>query len=310
MSSGRGSGADDRQRRADARADRAAARQRPNRPEGRRRPATPADQSRSRSDLWPRVAVAVPAAIIAIIFVDLGGLAWALLMIAIGAVCMFELYRMLDRWRPSQAVGFAALAAMVIGARYGSPATVLEIAVVTLPVTFLVVMGRGQRSAATVSIAGTLLGVYWLGFAFAHSELLRELPHGGAIIIDVLIGTFLGDTAAYFGGRLFGRRPLAPSISPNKTVEGLFCGMLISILAVFVAGLYQAWLTHGDALLLGLTVAVLGPVGDLFESVVKRDAGAKDAGNVFGAHGGALDRLDAVIFTVVAGYYVWLAVMH
>jgi phosphatidate cytidylyltransferase len=79
---------------------------------------------------------------------------------------------------------------------------------------------------------------------------------------------------------------------------------------VFVAGLYQSWLTQGDALLLGITVAVLGPIGDLFESVVKRDAGAKDAGSVFGAHGGALDRLDAVIFTIVAGYYVWLAVMH
>ena len=83
--------------------------------------------------------------------------------------------------------------------------------------------------------------------------------------------------------------------------------MLIAILAVFFAGLYQTWMTHGDALLLGLAVAVLGPIGDLFESVVKRDAGAKDAGTLFGAHGGALDRLDAVIFTVVAGYYIWLA---
>jgi phosphatidate cytidylyltransferase len=282
-------------------------------PAGRRarsRRASASAAERRRSDLWPRVAVAVPAAIIAIIFVDLGGLAWALLMIAIGAVCMYELYRMLDRWRPAQGVGLAALAAMVIGARYGSAATVLEIGVATLPVAFLVVIGRGQRGAATVSIAGTLLGVYWLGFAFAHSELLRQLPHGGAVIIDILIGTFLADTAAYFGGRLFGRRPLAPAISPNKTVEGLFCGMLIAILAVFIAGLYQSWLTQGDALLLGLTVAVLGPIGDLFESVVKRDAGAKDAGNIFGAHGGALDRLDSVIFTIVAGYYVWLAVMH
>ena len=85
--------------------------------------------------------------------------------------------------------------------------------------------------------------------------------------------------------------------------------MLIAVVAVFVAGLYQTWMTEGDALLLGLTVAVLGPLGDLFESVVKRDVGAKDAGNLFGAHGGALDRLDAVIFTIVAGYYVWTAVM-
>jgi phosphatidate cytidylyltransferase len=158
-------------------------------------------------------------------------------------------------------------------------------------------------------MAGTLFGIYWIGLAFAHAMLLRRIPHGDGVIIDILIGTFLGDTGAYAGGRLFGRRPLAPDISPNKTVEGLFCGMLVAIVAVFLAGLYQDWLTQGDALLLGLTVAVFGPVGDLFESVVKRDAGTKDAGHIFGAHGGALDRLDAVIFTIVAGYYVWLAVL-
>jgi phosphatidate cytidylyltransferase len=92
-------------------------------------------------------------------------------------------------------------------------------------------------------------------------------------------------------------------------LEGLVCGALLAIVAVFVAGLEQVWLTRGDALLLGVTVAVLGPIGDLFESLVKRDAGAKDAGRLFGAHGGALDRLDAIIFTVVAGYYVWLALL-
>jgi phosphatidate cytidylyltransferase len=86
--------------------------------------------------------------------------------------------------------------------------------------------------------------------------------------------------------------------------------MLGAVLAVFIAGLYQTWLTQGNALLLGVAVAVLGPLGDMFESLVKRDAGAKDAGSLFGAHGGALDRLDAAIFTVVAGYYIWLSVVH
>ncbi|MBV9465201.1 MAG: phosphatidate cytidylyltransferase, partial [Solirubrobacterales bacterium] len=237
---------------------------------------------------------------------------------AAGWLCMHELYRMLARWRPVALVGMAALAAMVVGARYGGERQILGVAVAALPVLFLAVVARGSSAAArgrptagaTVAIAGTMLGVVWIGLAFAHSELLRRLPHGNAVIIDVLVGTFLGDTAAYLGGRLFGRRPLAPEISPSKTVEGLFCGMLIAVLAVFFAGLYQTWLTQGDALLLGLAVAVLGPLGDLFESVVKRDAGTKDAGSAFGPHGGALDRLDSVIFTVVAGYYVWLAVMH
>jgi phosphatidate cytidylyltransferase len=273
---------------------------------GSRRPSP----SRERSDLLPRILVAVPAAIVAIGFIGLGGLPFALFMIAIGLVCMHELYRMLSRWKPVPLVGFAALAAMVLGARYGGQRLVLEVTVATIPVLFLAVLARGQRRGATVAIAGTLLGVYWLGLAFAHAELLRQLHHGNSILIDVLVGTFLGDTAAYIGGRLFGRRPLAPQISPNKTVEGLFCGMLIAILTLFLAGFYQTWLTQGDALLLGLAVAVLGPLGDLFESLVKRDAGTKDTGHAFGPHGGALDRLDAVIFTVVAGYYIWLAVMH
>ena len=87
--------------------------------------------------------------------------------------------------------------------------------------------------------------------------------------------------------------------------------MLVAVLAVFTAGLYQeAWLTHGQALELGIAVAVLGPIGDLFESLVKRDAGTKDTGHLFGAHGGALDRLDAVIFTVVAAYFIWAPIAH
>src|SRR5205085_10947192 len=200
--------------------------------------------------------------------------------------------------------------AMVIAARYGGLRDVMEIAMATVPVAFLFTLGRTGSGRATITVAGTLLGVYWIAFAFAHAVLLRRLPHGNAIIIDVLVGTFLADTAAYIGGRMFGRRPLAPEVSPNKTVEGLFCGMLIAILSVFFAGLYQDWLTQGDALLLGVAVAILGPLGDLFESVVKRDAGSKDAGTLFGPHGGALDRLDAVIFTVVAGYYIWVAAMH
>jgi phosphatidate cytidylyltransferase len=253
--------------------------------------------------------VAIPAAAVAIVFVDLGGTAFALFLVALGCVCLHELYRMLARWRPVPLAGFAALAGMVLAARFGGQFQVLLVAVAAVPVLFLMVLVR-QSGGATVAIAGTLLGVYWIGFAFAHAELLRQLHHGNAILIDVLVGTFLGDTAAYIGGRAFGRRALAPSISPNKTLEGLLCGMFVAVLAVFFAGLYQNWLTQGHALLLGLGVAILGPLGDLFESLVKRDAGTKDAGTLFGAHGGALDRLDGVIFTVVAGYYIWFAMIH
>jgi phosphatidate cytidylyltransferase len=264
---------------------------------------------RSGSELFARILISIPLAVGALILIHLGGLPFALFMIAAGVLCMHELYRMLARWRPVSVVGFAATAGLVLAARYGHVGTVFEVALATIPVMFVVVLLRGQGHA-TVAIAGTLLGVYWIGFAVTAGELLRQLPHGNGVIIDVLLGTFIGDTGAYLGGRLFGRRPLAPTISPNKTVEGLFCGTLATLVAVFLAGLYQTWLTQGDALLLGVAIAVLGPLGDLFESVVKRDAGTKDAGTLFGPHGGVLDRADAALFTIVAGYFVWLAVMR
>ena len=275
----------------------------------RRRPPAQAPRGK-RSELLGRVLVAVPAAVLAIVFVDLGGIPWAVLMIVMSVLCLTELYEMLARWHPIQVVGFAGAVAMVIAARYGNVRDVLEVAMITIPVTFVAVALAQPRGMATVRIAGTLLGIWWIGLGFAHAELLRGVTHGNSIIIDVMLGTFLGDAGAYAGGRLFGRRPLAPGISPHKTVEGLFCGMFVAILTVFIASQYQPWMTKGDALLLGAAVAVLAPIGDLFESMVKRDAGVKDSGTLFGPHGGALDRLDAIIFTMVAGYYVWVGIIH
>jgi phosphatidate cytidylyltransferase len=240
-----------------------------------------------------------------------GGLAWAIFLIAVGAICLHELYRMLGSWKPVPLVGFAALAAMVLAARFNGHRQVLEVAVGVIPVLFLIVLARSQRERLTLSIASTLLGIWWVAFALAHAELLRRLPHGAAILFDVLAATFLADTAAYLGGRLFGRRPLAPLISPGKTVEGLFCGSLVAILTPILAQLFQnTWLTQGRAILLGVAVAILGPLGDLFESALKRDAHTKDTGSLFGAHGGALDRADAALFTVLGGYYIWFTVLH
>jgi phosphatidate cytidylyltransferase len=108
---------------------------------------------------------------------------------------------------------------------------------------------------------------------------------------------------------MFGRRKLAPRISPNKTFEGLVVGFVTGVLAVWFAGIYEEWMTGVQALILGAAVAVAAPIGDLFESYLKRDAGTKDTGRLFGAHGGALDRLDAVLFTGVVGFYVWQAML-
>jgi phosphatidate cytidylyltransferase len=261
-----------------------------------------------RSDLGARALAAVPAIAFALFIAIEGGPIFALGLFALGCICMHELYAMYERAHPVRLAGFLALAGLLTAALYGSQFQVLLVAVAALPVLFALTLL--QRRPSVGGLAVTLLGIYWIGFALAHAVLLRGLPHGLGIVIDVLVGTFLGDTGAYLGGRLFGRRPLAPRISPNKTVEGLLSGMLFAIAGVWLAGRYQDWLPSTHALVLGLGVALVAPVGDLFESFVKREAHVKDSGGLFGAHGGALDRLDAVLFTAVAGYYIWFAYVH
>ena len=263
------------------------------------------------SDLGARVWVAIPAALYAIGIIAAGGAVFAAGILVLGFVCLHELFRMYDGLRPVRMAGFLGLIGLSAAAYFGGEHQVLLATVAFFPLLFLLALALPERADVplTDGMAITLLGTLWVGLALAHAIMLRELPHGDGIVVDVLVGTFLGDTAAYVGGRTFGARPLAPRISPNKTVEGLAFGVAGAAAAVWCAGLYQDWLGGWDALLLGLVVGLAAPLGDLFESKVKRDAGAKDAGTLFGAHGGALDRLDAALFTLVAGYYLWSALL-
>jgi phosphatidate cytidylyltransferase len=261
--------------------------------------------SASRSDLGARLLAAVPAIALALFLVIEGGLIFTLGLVVLGGICMHELFAMYDRAHPVRMAGFLGLIGLLLAALYGSQYQVLLVAEGIVPLLFGLTLL--QRHPSVSGMAVTLLGVYWIGFALAHAVLLRGLPHGQGIVIDVLVGTFLGDTGAYLGGRLFGKTPLAPRISPNKTIEGLAIGMLFALAGVWFAGRYQEWLPGTHALMLGLGVALAAPVGDLFESFIKREAGTKDTGRIFGAHGGALDRLDAVLFTAVVGYYIWSA---
>jgi phosphatidate cytidylyltransferase len=200
---------------------------------------------------------------------------------------------------------------MVLAAHFGGPYQVLMLAAAGFPLVFAFAAQRGTIENVTYSIAITTLGIAWLGLGFSHAVLLESLPrHGSALLIDVLVGTFVGDTAAYASGRMFGSRKITPKISPNKTLEGLIGGFLGATLAFWCAGLYQDWLSGIDALLMGMAVGALAPIGDLFASMIKRDCDVKDTGKLFGPHGGLVDRLDAVMFTVVAGYYLSVAFVY
>jgi phosphatidate cytidylyltransferase len=263
------------------------------------------------SDLASRIIVAIPAIAFAITIIYFGGAVFALGALALGLVCVSELFTMLERMRPVRLAGFLGVSGLVAAAALGDERDVLLALVAFLPVLFALTLLSPVRERITLSLAATVLGVYWIGLGFAHAVLLRGLDHGGALVFMVLLGTFIGDTAAYLGGRAFGTRKLAPRISPNKTWEGLAIGIAVCVLVVwYTSRTYEGgWISGTQGLLLGVAVALAAPIGDLFESLIKRDVGTKDTGGLFGVHGGALDRLDAALFSLIAGYHVWLATL-
>jgi phosphatidate cytidylyltransferase len=264
-----------------------------------------------RGETAKRVVVVLPWIAFTIAIVVAGGLVFAIAMIAVGAACLRELFAMIGGLRPIERAAYPALGALILAAHFGTAFNVLLVLAASFPLLFAFGADRAHRDGITVSMGVTLLGIVWIGVPLLHAVLLEELPdHGGALLIDVLVGTFVTDTAAYATGRMFGSHKIAPNLSPNKTLEGLVGGFLIGALGLWFAGLYQDWLSGVDALILGAAVAAAAPVGDLFESMIKRDLGIKDTGRVFGPHGGLLDRLDAVLFTVVVGYYLSIQLVY
>ncbi len=258
-----------------------------------------------RGETARRILVAIPWIVFAIAIVVVGGPVFALAMVAIGLLCLREYFLMTAELRPIQMAAYLAVPAMIAAAYFGTAFNVLLLATASFPLLFFFGARHRPREGIVDSMGVTVLGAVWIGLPLVHAVLLRELPdHGAALMIDVLVGTFATDTGAYATGRMFGSHRIAPELSPNKTIEGLVGGFLIGTMAFWFAGLYQDWLSGVDALIIGAAVAAIGPVGDLFASMVKRDLGAKDTGKLFGPHGGVLDRLDAVFFTIVVGYYL------
>jgi phosphatidate cytidylyltransferase len=263
------------------------------------------------SETTARVVVAIPWVIFAVAIVGIGGELFMAAMVVLGILGLREFFRMAEPERPILLPAYAVVAGMVIAAHYGGTFQILLVFAAIFPAAFAFAAARQSHEAITISVAFTVLGVAWMGLGFSHAVLLRDLPlHGGALLVDVLVATFLSDTAAYGAGKLFGSRKITPRISPNKTAEGLAGGLLGATLGFWFAGLYQDWLPGIDALLMGMCIAVIAPIGDLFASLIKRDLEVKDTGRLFGPHGGLIDRLDAVLFTVVAGYYLAVAFVY
>ncbi len=264
-----------------------------------------------RGETLRRILIAIPWIIFAIAITVAGGIVFAIAMVALGLVALREFCVITVEYRPLQLAALISVAGMIMAAHFGTAFNILLAIAASFLLLFVFGARRRDREGVTLSLAVTLLGVMWIGLPLTHAVLLRDLPsHGAALLVDVLVGTFVTDTAAYATGRMFGNHKIAPDLSPNKTLEGLIGGFLIGTLGFWFAGLYQDWLTGTDALILGAAVAATAPLGDLFESMIKRDLGRKDTGTLFGPHGGILDRLDAAFFTIVVGYYLAVQLVY
>ena len=262
------------------------------------------------SPFLSRILVAIVGLPAVLGLVWLGGWWLWVLAAAAGLIALHEFYAMARPLRPLVLAGYTGLVLTLLGAELGGVTWMAGGFLTALALAFLLKGVSDTRQSLTVAVATTVLGVGWVGFGLGFVILLRDIPHHGRLaVFTVLLAVFAADTLAYFTGRLIGRHKLAPVISPGKTWEGLVASTVTAVLVAFFALYHQGFLTIGQALVLGVVIAVAAPVGDLFESAVKRDFGVKDSGILLAGHGGLLDRLDAHLFAAVAAYYTILALM-
>lgn len=266
-----------------------------------------------------RVIVAAVGIPLAVAVVYAGGWILGALLVAIAVLGTMEFYRMAEQRqaRPLIAAGAALAACFVLVASVdpsGGPRGFgLLLTLATLVIATLAIWVRGVEGQPLLSISTTLTGAVYAGALLSFGLFLRHLPgiegawHGTALVFAPVLLTWTSDTFAYFVGRRWGRTKLIPRVSPGKTVQGAVGAVLGSIL---VALLYSQVLDAFDsyrprffeAVLFGLAMSIVAQVGDLAESLLKRDTGVKDSGTLLPGHGGALDRFDSLLFTLPVAY--------
>ncbi|MSV41348.1 MAG: phosphatidate cytidylyltransferase, partial [Actinobacteria bacterium] len=184
------------------------------------------------------------------------------------------------------------------------------VAMLVVVFTFLWYLLEVVKARPTINISLTLMVFAWIGIMGAFAGLLlRPDPAGTGLLLGVVICAVGGDIGSYFVGRASGHTPLLPRVSPNKTLEGLIGGAVTSIVLGGIIGVVlHPWADKGilAGLALGLVVAIAAPIGDLSESLIKRELGVKDISSFLPGHGGFLDRFDAILFTLPVGYYLAL----
>lgn len=212
-------------------------------------------------------------------------------------------------YRPATALGMVGGALVLVGAYWKGPQALSFGLVLTLVGAFLWFLVDPERSNVATNIGVTVLGVVYIPVMGAHAILIRDLPQGIAHEIAFIGAVAFYDIGAYASGSFFGKHKIAPAVSPSKTWEGAAGATVFVFASALLIGPHLGFLELGSAALLALAASVLAPLGDLAESMLKRDLDIKDMGTILPGHGGALDRLDALLFTAPAAYWIFRSVL-
>jgi CDP-diglyceride synthetase len=280
-------------------------------PPERHRPDSAGRASGAGTGIGVRVGTGIAVAVVALVAFKIGTVTSLILSLIVVTFAAGECFAVLRRvgYHPATLLGLAGTISLMVGA-YAKGVAALPLVMVLVTVFTLVWYLLGiERGSPVAGSAATLLTVAWVSLLGAYAGLLLSpstFPnrHGIAFLLGAIIATVANDVGALVVGRWIGSRPLAPTISPNKTWEGLIGGAVVTVVVSTIAvGAIHPW-TPSKAALLGLVVAVVAPLGDLSESLLKRDLRLKDMGTLLPGHGGVLDRVDALLFVLPATYYL------
>ena len=270
------------------------------------RPGGPAGPATDR-DLPVAIGVGVALAVVALVLFSIGpGAAMGLVTLVIAAAAA-EFYAAMQKvaYRPATLLGIVACAGLPLATYWRGEGAIPLVLALSVVFGLLWFLFAAEDVRPVPNLAVTLLGVVYVGLLGAFAALILQFPNGIGMLLGAIIATVAYDVGGLFVGSSAGRSHLAPNVSPNKTYEGLAGGMLMAILAaVVICGRFVPWDDLGDSIKLGIVVAIAAPLGDLAESMIKRDLGIKDMGTILPGHGGILDRFDALLFVLPAVYYL------
>jgi phosphatidate cytidylyltransferase len=255
------------------------------------------------------VAVGVALGVIALVAFTIGPAAAMVLAEVVIVLAAAEYYGAVFRggFRPATLLGLAAVAALPVATYWKGEAAFPVILFLAFGAGVLwYLLGVGGKARPTANLGVTMLGVVWIGVLGAFVALILDIPaQGVSILLVAIVSAVANDVGAFFIGRAMGRTPLT-TVSPNKTVEGLVGGVVAALVGVLVVAVLLGVgpFSSGEALVFGVFTALVAPLGDLAESLFKRDLGLKDMGSVLPEHGGILDRFDGMLFVLPTAYYV------